>query len=36
MLDINLDGHIDLSELVRGVAMMCRHPVKDRVKCKNT
>ncbi|XP_019848743.1 PREDICTED: ubiquitin carboxyl-terminal hydrolase 32-like isoform X2 [Amphimedon queenslandica] len=28
-LDINKDGHIDLSEMVRGVAIFCRKPLNE-------
>ena len=33
-LDINIDGHIDLSEIVRGMAMLCRASTEDRIRCK--
>ena len=31
-LDVNKDGHIDLSEIVRGVALFCRKTLEDRLK----
>ena len=31
-LDVNKDGHIDLSEIVRGVALFCRKVLEDRLK----
>ena len=34
MFDNNCDGHIDLEEMVRGVAMCCRRTEKERHECK--
>ena len=31
-LDMNVDDHIDLSEMVRGVALFCRKPFAERIQ----
>ena len=34
LFDVNCDGHIDLSEMIRGVAMCCRRHTDEKIKCE--
>ena len=34
LFDVNCDGHIDLSEMIRGVALCCRRNTDDKIKRK--
>ena len=35
LFDVNCDGHIDLTEMVKGVALCCRRHIDDRIKCEH-